>query len=72
MIRIAWIETPLGPMAAGATAKGVCFLEFTDRRMLEAQFDALSRRFRLAIVPGENEIVAAAAERARCATSPAR
>jgi AraC family transcriptional regulator of adaptative response/methylated-DNA-[protein]-cysteine methyltransferase len=56
VIRVAWIETPLGPMAAGATAKGVCFLEFTDRRMLEAQFDALSRRFGLAIVPGENEL----------------
>jgi len=57
-IRIAWIETPLGPMAAGATARGICFLEFTDRRMLEAQFETLSRRFDLSIVPGENEIVA--------------
>ena len=56
-IRIAWMETPLGPMAAGASAKKICFLEFTDRRMLEAQFDALSRRFRLPIVPGENEII---------------
>ena len=56
-IRIAWIETPLGPMVAGASAKRVCFLEFTDRRMLEAQFDALSRRFRLPIGPGENEVI---------------
>jgi AraC family transcriptional regulator of adaptative response/methylated-DNA-[protein]-cysteine methyltransferase len=56
-IRIAWIETPLGPMAAGASARKVCFLEFTDRRMLEAQFDALSRRLRLPIVPGENEVI---------------
>lgn len=56
-IRIAWIETPLGPMVAGASAKKVCILEFTDRRMLEAQFDALSRRFRLPVVPGENEII---------------
>ncbi|HVO76790.1 MAG TPA: Ada metal-binding domain-containing protein, partial [Candidatus Bathyarchaeia archaeon] len=37
-IRAAWIETPLGPMAAGATSNGICLLEFTDRRMLEAQF----------------------------------
>ena len=57
-IRIAWMETPLGPMAAGATARGICFLEFTDRRMLEAQLETLSRRFDLSIVPGENEIVA--------------
>jgi AraC family transcriptional regulator of adaptative response/methylated-DNA-[protein]-cysteine methyltransferase len=53
-VRIAWIETPLGPMIAGATSKGICLLEFTDRRMLEAQLDTLGRRFRLAIVPGEN------------------
>ncbi|MGD1048558.1 MAG: methylated-DNA--[protein]-cysteine S-methyltransferase [Candidatus Krumholzibacteriaceae bacterium] len=57
-IRISWVDTPLGPMAAGATAKGVCLLEFTDRRMLEAQFEALSRRFGMSIAPGENELVA--------------
>jgi AraC family transcriptional regulator, regulatory protein of adaptative response / methylated-DNA-[protein]-cysteine methyltransferase len=56
-IRIAWMETPLGPMVAGASARKVFFLEFTDRMMLEAQFDALSRRFRLPIVPGENEVI---------------
>jgi AraC family transcriptional regulator of adaptative response/methylated-DNA-[protein]-cysteine methyltransferase len=56
-IRMAWIETPLGPMAAGATDRGICLLEFTDRRMLEAQFETLSRRFSLPIVPGENGLV---------------
>jgi AraC family transcriptional regulator of adaptative response/methylated-DNA-[protein]-cysteine methyltransferase len=56
-IRMAWIETPLGPMAAGATTKGVCLLEFTDRRMLEAQFETLSRRFSLPIVPGESALI---------------
>lgn len=55
-VRIAWMETPLGPMVAGATATGICLLEFTDRRMLEAQLEALSRRFRLPIVPGENAL----------------
>jgi AraC family transcriptional regulator of adaptative response/methylated-DNA-[protein]-cysteine methyltransferase len=49
-----WIETPLGPMVAGATAEGLCLLEFTDRRMLEAQFTSLRKRFNLPIVPGEN------------------
>lgn len=57
-VRIAWIETPLGPMVAGATSKGICLLEFTDRRMLEAQLDALSRRFSLALAPGENALLA--------------
>jgi AraC family transcriptional regulator of adaptative response/methylated-DNA-[protein]-cysteine methyltransferase len=56
-IRIAWVETPLGPMIAGATAKGICLLEFTDRRMLEAQLDTLSRRFGLPIAPGENNLI---------------
>ena len=51
----AWIESPLGPLVAGATSDGVCLLEFTDRRMLDAQFAVLRRHFRCAIVPGENE-----------------
>jgi AraC family transcriptional regulator of adaptative response/methylated-DNA-[protein]-cysteine methyltransferase len=42
-------------MIAGANEQGVCLLEFTDRRMLEAQLDTIRRRFRCALVPGENE-----------------
>jgi AraC family transcriptional regulator, regulatory protein of adaptative response / methylated-DNA-[protein]-cysteine methyltransferase len=53
-VRIAWVDTPLGPMVAGATEEGVCLLEFTDRRMLEAQLDTVRRRFGTALVPGEN------------------
>lgn len=53
-ILAAWMETPLGPMVAGATGEGVCLLEFTDRRMLEAQLRTLQRRFKCAIVPGRN------------------
>jgi AraC family transcriptional regulator of adaptative response/methylated-DNA-[protein]-cysteine methyltransferase len=51
-IRLAWLETPLGPMIAGAVAEGICLLEFTDRRKLETQFAVLRRRFSLALVPG--------------------
>jgi AraC family transcriptional regulator of adaptative response/methylated-DNA-[protein]-cysteine methyltransferase len=36
-VTIAWIETPIGPMVAGATETGVCLLEFSDRSMLETQ-----------------------------------
>src|SRR5262249_2988495 len=32
---IAMIESPLGPLLAGANDNGICLLEFTDRRMLE-------------------------------------
>ncbi len=56
-IRLAWVETPLGPMAAGATEKGLCLLEFTDRRMMEAQLDTLKRRLRLPMLPGESPIL---------------
>lgn len=54
-IVVAWIESPIGPLLAAATTQGVCLLEFTDRRMLDAQFTTLRKRFKSAIVPGENE-----------------
>lgn len=49
-----WLESPIGPLVAGATSKGVCLLEFTDRRMLDAQFRTLRKQFKCAIVPGQN------------------
>ncbi len=42
---LAWLPSPLGPLVAGATDEGVCLLEFTDRRMLEAQFEAVRKQF---------------------------
>jgi AraC family transcriptional regulator of adaptative response/methylated-DNA-[protein]-cysteine methyltransferase len=42
-------------MVAAATERGVCLLEFTDRRMLEKQLAILGRRLRLAVIPGEND-----------------
>jgi len=54
-VRLAWMETPLGPMVAGASSAGICLLEFSDRRMLEAQFDRIRRRFPVPMVPGESD-----------------
>jgi AraC family transcriptional regulator of adaptative response/methylated-DNA-[protein]-cysteine methyltransferase len=51
---LSWLQSPLGPLVAGATKAGVCLLEFTDRRMLEAQFDAVKRLFKLPVLPGTN------------------
>jgi len=51
-IRLSWIDTPLGPMVAAATDRGVCLLEFSDRRMLEAQAKILSARIGLPALPG--------------------
>jgi len=55
-VRLAWIETPLGPMVAAATEDAVCLLEFSDRRMLEAQLATLRRRFRLPLLPGDSPL----------------
>ncbi|HVT42811.1 MAG TPA: trifunctional transcriptional activator/DNA repair protein Ada/methylated-DNA--[protein]-cysteine S-methyltransferase [Thermoanaerobaculia bacterium] len=48
------LDTPLGPMLAGATTAGVCLLEFSDRRMLEFQLRTIRRLCLCAIVPGSN------------------
>jgi AraC family transcriptional regulator of adaptative response/methylated-DNA-[protein]-cysteine methyltransferase len=53
-IRLAWLDTPLGPMIAGATDAGVCLLDFTDRRLLEHQLVSLRRRFKAGLVPGRH------------------
>ena len=50
----AWVESPFGPLLAAATSKGVCLLEFTDRRRLDLQFSRLRKYFQCSIVPGEN------------------
>jgi AraC family transcriptional regulator of adaptative response/methylated-DNA-[protein]-cysteine methyltransferase len=52
---LSWLRSPLGPLVAGATAEGVCLLEFTDRRMLEAQFAAVRKVFDAPAVPGTND-----------------
>lgn len=49
------IETPLGTMYACAVREGICLLEFTDRKMLETEFKALSKALNATIVQGENE-----------------
>ena len=53
-ITLGWIETPVGPLVVGATGDAVCLLEFSDRRMLETQLQALRRRVRMPLVPGTN------------------
>ena len=45
IVRITRILTPLGPMLAGTSDKGLCLLEFVDRRMLETQLKRLARTF---------------------------
>ncbi len=54
VVTVTRIETPLGPMLAGATAEGICLLEFVDRRMIETQLERLRKLFRVALVPGSS------------------
>lgn len=49
------ITTPIGPMFLCATEKGVCLLEFVDRKMLETEFKDLQRLLKARIIAGENE-----------------
>ncbi len=47
------IESPLGPLAAGACDDGLCLLEFAERGGLQAQVDAARQRLGTTIVPGD-------------------
>jgi len=55
IILINRLTTPLGPMFICATEKGVCLLEFVDRRMLETEFKDLQKLLNAQILTGENE-----------------
>jgi len=54
VINIVRFSTKLGPMFACATEKGLCLLEFTDRKMLETEFKDLCKRLDAVILPGNN------------------
>lgn len=57
IVTINRILTTLGPMIAGATEKGLCLLEFADRRMLETQFKRLTRLLKCSFVIGNNKYI---------------
>lgn len=54
VINIMRMETPLGPMYACATELGICMLEFVDRRMLETEFNELTKYMNAVVLPGNN------------------
>lgn len=53
-VHIAMIETPIGPMVCGATDRGVCLLEYTDRLRLEEQLGRVCKWCGDTAIPGEN------------------
>ena len=48
-------STPLGPMMAVASDKGICLFELTDRRMLETELKQLQKHFKSNILPGKSK-----------------
>jgi AraC family transcriptional regulator of adaptative response/methylated-DNA-[protein]-cysteine methyltransferase len=51
----AWLDTPLGPMAAVADEQVLYLLEYVDRRGLERQIERLRIRTRSGILPGRTQ-----------------
>jgi AraC family transcriptional regulator, regulatory protein of adaptative response / methylated-DNA-[protein]-cysteine methyltransferase len=49
------IVTPLRPMLAVASERGICLLEFLDRRAIATALRDLRRRLGVPIVPGSNQ-----------------
>lgn len=56
-LRVALLETPLGPMLAAASDEALCQLEFADRRGLERSYAEMRRRFQLPVLPGDNAVL---------------
>lgn len=54
VLDITRIETPIGPMLAGATNAGICLLEFTDRKMLETELKSLAKIYNAVVMQGSN------------------
>jgi AraC family transcriptional regulator, regulatory protein of adaptative response / methylated-DNA-[protein]-cysteine methyltransferase len=59
VVHLARIVTPLGPMLAGASDRGLSLLEFVDRRMLETQLRTIAHRLRCVVVPTSNDVLRA-------------
>ena len=55
LINVIRLTTPLGPMIAAATSKGICLLEFADRSGLDTYLDKLNNRLSTTILPGYND-----------------
>lgn len=56
VIHLDRIDTPLGPMLAGATSDTLYLLEFADRRQLETQLSRLQVRTRCVYLAGRNPV----------------
>lgn len=49
------IESPLGPLLAGALNEGLCYLQFMDHGSLPADLEALCQKWKARLVHGQNK-----------------
>ena len=49
------IHTPIGEMLACSTDKGICLLEFKERKDLNKQLKSITSYFKREIIPGNNK-----------------
>jgi AraC family transcriptional regulator of adaptative response/methylated-DNA-[protein]-cysteine methyltransferase len=54
VLNLDWIDSPVGPLLAGATRDAVLLLEFSEQKTLEEQLHGLRRRFPMSIARGDN------------------
>ena len=57
ILRWTRFETPLGEMMACVSDRGLCLLEFAERKMLETELKSLARLFDAEIVPGDHALL---------------
>ena len=54
VIHLRQLDSPLGPLLAGAVDEGLCLLEFAERRALERQLAVLARHLDALLLPGDH------------------
>ena len=58
IVHVTRIETPIGPMVAGATTEHVVLLEYIDRRLLPTQIARIAKSLGCLFAPGETALLA--------------
>ena len=53
-VDVTWIDSPVGPLLAGATRSAIVLLEFSERDILQQQLASVRRRFRASLRSGPN------------------
>lgn len=64
-VTIDLIESPVGPLLAGATRNAVVLLEFSDRKILDQQLQTLRQRLNVPIAYGSNPLLDALRQQLR-------